>query len=748
MTGPEFEQNVRAVARALWHLPPGEGASELINNDEIDCVCRTEELIHLIECTTERTMSKFRTQVDKLIAAKRHLERQGETVKMRIVTLHEPTPQQRSGARQEGITAVSLQEFKRSLLDSQHYLEARWDYRFGSATDPDNGNYRLPEDEYVQQPLTPIGSSESYSVSDICDLLRQGRTVILVGPFGAGKSLTVREVFNRLRRDYYRNRTELTPIAINLRDHWGQPYVDEVLRRHANLVGFDNPYQLVRAWNAGQLLPILDGFDEISSPVMAMNQDAIRKSRAEALRVIKALMRDVQGKSGILLAGRDHYFDSMDEARELMNLPSDSIFIEVGEFSEEQAISFLKKKGVRQQLPTWLPRKPLLLGYLATKGLLEEVVSIEGIGGTALAWNEFLDRICRREAELSDIIDSDGVRQLLENLAMRVRVLSKGSGPLHDSDLADAYKTVTGYEALEAARTLLQRLPGLSARDQEVGARSFVDDDMLEALQAGPVARFVQNPYTPLGVGKLSYPLSEFSCSVVNHLATSMGVKPNQYSVAAREAIYRWSDATLALDSILSAVSGQPGDGSYDAQNLNISEGMADVIDLEDKPIRNLSLNDCMVNRVRFDSLGSGIRFKGCQIVRLEGISEARALPSCFEHCEIGEFDDRHTNAAIIRSELPDQLKVLLVIIRKLFLQRGSGRIDSALRRGVAGALQGYVEPVKEMLVSEGVIYSHVTGRQTIWHGNRTHRARMLQILERPTDSNDDLIQSVLQIGN
>ena len=300
MIGPTFEQEVRTVARALWELAPGEGASEFINNDEIDCVCRTEELVHLIECTTDGRMNKFRHQVDKLIGAKRHLERSGHTVKMRIVTVDEPSPQQRSSARSEGITALSIREFKRGLLNSQQYIEARWKYRFGSAIDPEGGNFQFPDDEYVQQPLTRNNSSESYTINDICNLIRQGNTVVLIGPFGAGKSLTIREVFRRLRSDYYRGREERTPIAINLRDHWGQPRVDEVLRRHAYMTGFDNPNQLVRAWNAGQLLPLLDGFDELASPVMVMKKNAIRKSREAALRVIRAFMNDALGKSGRL----------------------------------------------------------------------------------------------------------------------------------------------------------------------------------------------------------------------------------------------------------------------------------------------------------------------------------------------------------------------------------------------------------------------------------------------------------------
>ena len=459
MTGSEFEHAVRTVARALWNLSPGEGAAEEINSDEIDCVCRTEELIHLIECTTERRMEKFRLQTSKLQNAKRYLENNGETVKLRIVTLYDPTPEQRSNARGLGITALSLHEFRRALLDSRQYIESRRNYRFGSASDPEDGNRTLLDNEYVAQPLTHTGSTESYSVADLCSLLNEKKVIVLTGPFGAGKSLTLREVFFHLCREFNRASTNPTPMAINLSDHWGQASTEEILRRHADKVGFDKPHQLVRAWNAGQLLPLLDGIDELASPVMPMGRDAIRRSRAEALKVIQAFMQDTRGKSGILLTGRDHYFDSNDEARRLMGLPADAIFIEVGEFSEDQAIAYLKKKKIHTNLPNWLPRKPLLLGYLASRNLLGQVTSMPDDSGSAMAWDHFLDRICEREAEPISVIDSVAIRQLLEDLATRARVLPNGSGPLYDGDLADVYKSVTGFEPLEAARTLLQRTP-------------------------------------------------------------------------------------------------------------------------------------------------------------------------------------------------------------------------------------------------------------------------------------------------
>ena len=368
-----------------------------------------------------------------------------------------------------------------------------------------------------------------------------------------------------------------------------------------------------------------------------------------------------------------------------------------------------------------------------------------GDSGPALAWDEFLSRICQREAELSPQVDKEAVRELLEDLATRARALPQGSGPLHDSDLSDAYKNITGNEPLEGARTLLQRLPGLTARDQEVGARSFVDDEMMEALRAGAVVRFIINPYMSPGVKTMQHPLKVFGCSVAGHLASARGVAAAQFGVAAKRAMDQWNEPTLALDSILAGAT-CPDAEPIDMGGITVSQGFADDIDMEEHPIQNLILDNCWINRVRFDSSASGIQFNKCKIIKIEGIADSRALPSVFAVCEIQEFDNRHTNTAIIGSELPNAIKMLLVIVRKLFLQRGSGRVDSALRRGIGDPLRAYVSPVLELLVSEGIVYSHPTDRHVIWHGNRAHRARMLKILGDPMNSGDPLVKAVSSI--
>ena len=46
-------------------------------------------------------------------------------------------------------------------------------------------------------------------------------------------------------------------------------------------------------------------------------------------------MGEVEGGTGVLISGRDHYFDSVDEMRMALRLPVGVKRIMIGEFTEE-----------------------------------------------------------------------------------------------------------------------------------------------------------------------------------------------------------------------------------------------------------------------------------------------------------------------------------------------------------------------------------------------------------------------------
>ena len=163
-------------------------------------------------------------------------------------------------------------------------------------------------------------------------LLVEKKNVVLLGPFGAGKSLSVREIFRHLRSRYFKDSQQPVALALNLRDHWGQEDTDESLRRHAAKIGFEGRDELVRAWNAGFVVLLLDGFDELASQAWRIAPADMRKTRYEAVRLVRAFMNENQGRYGVLITGRDHYFDYSEEMQRALCLSAHTIVIEVGEF--------------------------------------------------------------------------------------------------------------------------------------------------------------------------------------------------------------------------------------------------------------------------------------------------------------------------------------------------------------------------------------------------------------------------------
>jgi hypothetical protein len=53
-----FVDEARRLARARWILVGGNGGSEFIDRQEIECVCGTDEIVHLLMCTTERKLCR------------------------------------------------------------------------------------------------------------------------------------------------------------------------------------------------------------------------------------------------------------------------------------------------------------------------------------------------------------------------------------------------------------------------------------------------------------------------------------------------------------------------------------------------------------------------------------------------------------------------------------------------------------------------------------------------------------------
>lgn len=762
-----FEDEVRRVAEAIWQLEPGHCQPRHYSDDpvvrEIDGMARLRDVTHLMMVTVSTKLEKVKADVRKLQAAARLEAKRGLPTRLWLITRDQLDAQHISYAQENSVTVLTLDHFRNRFFNGRDYLSKRRKGVFGSARNLDNGTISINEDEYVELPMTltvcggsPSDGSSSQplnvSIDDLVERLGRGEITVMTAPFGAGKSLTTREIFLSLLRRQNRNTGSKVPVAINLREHWGQDYGDEILERHARSIGFTPREDVTIAWRAGIIVLLIDGFDEVASQVAGRSDDLnfLRQTRFKALQGARDLISKTPAGVGILICGRDHYFDNHQELIHALGIGGRPFNqVKLSEFTEDQARAFLVKNNQSVSLPDWLPRKPLILGYLAHRELLGQILSIDASKGFGYVWREFLQLICLREAEHERAtMDADVIQRVLERLACDVRATISGTGPITGRELAEAYHRETGQFPGEGVLMQLQRLPGLTEREQDQGARSFIDEDMLAALQGSAIARFLTGEIRDLGSRNWLSPLSSKGIAMASYLlhrakadsamVVAVGVRSSYNDNPAQ------TDRQIAADSLMIALAMAEESGRLDCHGTTLTNMMFGTIDIEELLVENLVLRGCIIEHVVVGSRGAesrSLHFEGCLIQKVSGSTSQKGLPAgMFIDCEIAEFDDRSTNNAILRSNLPPKIKALLTVLRKIYVQAGSGRSLQALRRGLPnGGVLEAIDEVLRVLESEKLII--VTGKTA--HPIRKQQTRVLNILDAPMISTDPIIEQL-----
>ena len=746
-----FENEVRRIARALWPEAEFSGAG-ILDSREVDGIFETEDCIHIVEATTSRGMEKARQDVGKINKNLRKLLGKSGTRAVRgwFVTRDEPTADQRkvTDKFRSSINVLSFSQFQARLIDSKSYLSARDVYPFGSVRDPATGLHEKNQKiEYVPLDLVRTDSRTMIPLKGLIIMIQSGSTAVLLGDFGAGKSMTLREVYGELRKNHLNGKTSTFPIYLNLRDHYGQIEPAEIMGRHAQAIGFSNPTHLVRAWRAGYVHLIIDGFDEISTLAIQGLWRKLKDNRYRAMEAVRRLIREHPSGSGLMLAGRAHFFDNSTERHNALGLPNNTMEFSLTEFTDEQIHAYLKRVGLSGSVPAWLPSRPLLLGYLAAKGLLEDIADKESGDeqiGPCEGWNFLLDRIADREAEIEAGIDGGTVRKILERLATKVRISQGGVGALSQDAIMESFGEICGYKPDERGMVLLQRLPGLGVDREEDESRAFVDEAFADACKAGDFVSFVENPFDFPGkvLGDVESAIGELGLGIAALKTQTAGFSEGKLNAAllravSEESSYMAADIVRLLSEMNFSVKGEVWiDGIL-------------IPDIElgiESDLSGLRFRDCFFFRIELDGEVESDKvpyFQECFIEELEGRVSVADLP-------VGKFDKgcvverfvrtAETTADVLTLDLPMGTRVCLTILKKLYEQSGSGRKENALHRGLDNRARRYVPEVLRLLQSEKVALLDKSRGTTIWRPDRSQRARVGRMIAAPTLEKDPIL--------
>jgi hypothetical protein len=141
-------------------------------------------------------------------------------------------------------------------------------------------------------------------------------------------------------------------------------------------------------------------------------------------------------------------------------------------------------------------------------------------------------------------------------------------------------------------------------------------------------------------------------------------------------------------------------------------------------------------------------QFESCLFGVLDGYFGPSDLPRNFKDCDISSFVlGGNTAAQIMHSDLPEGLKILLTVLRKLFLQPGAGRQQAAFYRGAIDARAERIIPEVLALVAKHDLAEKARYRgRDLWLPNRREAARVRQILAAPMTSEDPIIKAAREL--
>jgi len=616
------EEQVRGIAELIFGQPCEPGRIAGVNFDGILQHSELETIA--IEVSRQHNLDKVREGIIRLTLARQTLSADGVLLRGYIVLAKAPTPAMTEAANAAKFHVLSTSQFAALFFQFPRYRSARVGASFGSSIDPVTGN--VDTVNYVPVSYSRTDTGKDITVAELKEILLNGQNIILLGEYGSGKSRCIRELFSLLSTDW--DTHFKFPFAINLRECWGLQFSDELIRRAIYTLGLDElASAAVRACNQDTLILLLDGFDEMGSQSWSADESRLRQLRALALKGVKDLV--MKGNSGCLIAGREHYFSSNEEMMVALGLnKKNTVIIKAkDEFSDDELESYFGSAGLEVDLPSWLPKRPLICQTIALLSD-DELDMMFGSGSDEAAfWNHFIRIVCKRDARINAFFDPETIYSVFVKLSRITRTRPANVGPISQRDLQDAFESVVGQLPVEDASVMLQRLPSLGRIGAESSDRQFVDMFILDGLRAKDVSILLEKEdlhKQRVFNERWSNPLASLGQSI---LAADIQGRIDTYSQLAVRASAT-NNPTLAADIVSSMA--RMSSEAIDLHGLSIKDAAFSEFSLNNAQICNLTIIDstfeCLIlpnsqpqnikisSSIASESLWGGVLFRASEL--------------------------------------------------------------------------------------------------------------------------------------
>jgi hypothetical protein len=575
--------------------------------------------------------------------------------------------------------------------------------------------------------------------------LKEGKTVILLGDYGTGKSRCIKELFFFLS-DTTASK-QVFPIAIDLRENWGLNSASEIIRRHFQDLGLDNlSGNVVRAYRRIPFCFLLDGFDEIGSQSWSETPNKLSIVRKKSLEGVKHLVQS--SNHGILIAGRKHYFNTNAEMHEALGTSSDNVEIIqcYDQFTEQEMSLFIEKVCSKTlDLPKWLPRRPLVCQVVVEfePDTITRLFSSED--NIADFWNLFITAVTTRESTIRSALDSTSIRSILKRIARFTRIKVGEVGPVTQTEINLAFEKIVGTPPIGESAIVLQRLPGLGRFKVESDDRQFIDMFILDGLRAEDLIDSVNSFDKSIFDENWKNPLRNMGLQIVSKEISGTHTSRASHYLAYLKETTTIKNRILSSDIIASLITACEKGKCVIFSNYHLTDGHIVNLDFSGGIPSNITFEECIVEELTLPVTNpENVKLIKCTINQLLGISSGASLPGWMKGCQIENFEVVDTVSMIRKANLSVPQQIFITILRKTFFQRGAGRKEEALLRGLGNIdKHGYTRKILNLLLSKGILYTSKGKEGPVYHPTRSHVGRMQKILSNLRHSDDKLWKQI-----
>ena len=175
--------------------------------------------------------------------------------------------------------------------------------------------------------------------------------------------------------------------------------------------------------------------------------------------------------------------------------------------------------------------------------------------------------------------------------------------------------------------------------------------------------------------------------------------------------------------------------------NLTISDGHMTELDVSRAKPKNLYINSLIIEQIIFPNfIVSGLSITDCIIQRVYGISKSSGLPNWISNSSVDSFESIENVSAIKNSNLTSKHKILVTILKKTFFQKGMGRQEESLLRGLGQVDSGnYTQRILSYLISNGLLEKTKGDHGNIYVPVIKHKNRIGDMLAKLNVSEDEI---------